>query len=213
MAYIVVGIMILGLYLFFRDSLEPSIAEKVAAKLERSESQTTEQNNSDSDSMVPILPVRIGRAMSTLQYADINRDTPTIFLDIDGVCHRNLNESFERIPLLESFLTTHHCQIVISSTWRETCDEAYLASALGETVWSCVVGFTPKLPFCEGVYHRQSEVETFAGYFGLQYFIALDDDRYEFGHDAKVHFTNKKTGLVRSDIQKLIDWYYKLLSF
>ena len=57
MAYIVVGIMVLGLYLFFRDSLEPSIVEKVAAKLERSESQTTDPNNSDSDSMVPILPV------------------------------------------------------------------------------------------------------------------------------------------------------------
>ena len=118
----------------------------------------------------------------------------------DFIAHRKLKRA-------ESFLTTHHCQVVISSTWRETCDESYLACSLGEIVWDRVIGFTPKLDYQEGKFQRQNEVESFAGYFGLRHFIALDDDKSEFGDDAKIHFVNRKTGLVDSDIRALENWY------
>jgi hypothetical protein len=44
-----------------------------------------------------------------------------LYLDFDGVLHRRMNESFERMPLLEEILTQcPEILIVVSSSWRET---------------------------------------------------------------------------------------------
>lgn len=154
-----------------------------------------------------MLPVKEGRLCSSLAYSSISRNKPTLFLDIDGVLHRFFNESLERLPLLENFLHQYDCQIVISSTWRETCREDYLAHCLGETVWQRVVGFTPKLPYLENQPTREREISYFATTFQLKNIMALDDDTTEFSHLVPVHFTNQTTGLTETNIAYLESWY------
>ena len=198
MEYLIVALIIFVIYMLYRD--KPS-----SAFLNRNNHTGKQDLEPD-----PVLPVRLGRSLESLRYAPIDRCKATVFLDIDGVCHKYFDESLDKIPLLETFLAENDVQIVISSTWRETCNEGYLSKALGEIVWQRVVGFTPKLDVPSGVCQRQAEVEEFACYFGLIHYIALDDDKSEFDEDAKVYFVDRRTGLLSKDLGELTHWFRNL---
>ena len=83
-----------------------------------------------------ILPIREQTPISALARPTLYPLAPTLFLDIDGVCHKNFDESFSCLPLIESFLLDRpDVQIVLSSTWRTTSNEQYLSDCLGNVVW------------------------------------------------------------------------------
>lgn len=78
--------------------------------------------------MNPVLPVKKETPAYKLALPTLTKSSPTLFLDIDGVCHKNFDESLSHLPILEAFLEEHKgVQIVISSTWRTTCEKEFLA--------------------------------------------------------------------------------------
>lgn len=150
------------------------------------------------------LPIREQTPFSALARPTLYPLAPTLFLDIDGVCHKNFDESFSCLPLIESFLLDRQdVQIVLSSTWRTTCNEQYLSHCLGKVVWERVVGFTPILGT------REQEVLAFVQAFRLSKFVCLDDDRDEFFGGVPVIFTDRKKGFTELELVNLYTWHKK----
>ena len=174
---------------------EPSLFKRMKTKLMPPHSNKTLEEK-------PVLPVRAGDHVSSLLIRPLVSRIPTVFLDFDGVCHRNFNESFEKLPLIESLLEQHDCQIVISSNWRETCSEEVLKDRVGEVIWSRVVGFTPVL----SGQLRDKEVLAFSSYYRLENFIVLDDDKDLFDDNSFVYFVDRRKALMPQDIEALSVW-------
>ena len=157
----------------------------------------------------PMLPVRNQRSLETLAYSGLDPDIPTIFLDIDGVLHRYCNETFERKELLESWLKEHSCQVVISSNWRESHDTEHLYEALGDLIWSRIVGFTPVLEFVEGQGTREREIYEFVQFYGLRSFICIDDSPELFSAPPAIPiiFTLPQYAITQDTMTALHSWY------
>lgn len=151
-----------------------------------------------------ILPIREQTPVSALAHPTLYPLAPTLFLDIDGVCHKNFDESFSCLPLIESFLLDRQdVQIVLSSTWRTTSNEQYLSHCLGNVVWDRVVGYTPIMGT------REKEVLAFVQAFRLSKFVCLDDDRDEFFGGVPVIFTDRKKGFTEFELVSLYTWHEK----
>ncbi|VTU42056.1 MULTISPECIES: HAD domain-containing protein [unclassified Variovorax] len=103
----------------------------------------------------------------------------TLLLDFDGVVHRNMNGTFERMPLLEAWLLARpSVDIVISSSWRLESSLAQLRDCFAsEQLHPRVVGVTPDLPDALR-YQRQAEIEHYLRESARvrRPFAALDDD-------------------------------------
>ncbi|BBL92384.1 hypothetical protein VroAM7_50370 (plasmid) [Vibrio rotiferianus] len=154
--------------------------------------------------MNPVLPVKKETPAYKLALPTLTKSSPTLFLDIDGVCHKNFDESLSHLPILEAFLEEHKgVQIVISSTWRTTCEKEFLARCLGKKVWASVVGFTPILGT------REQEVLSFVESHSIEHFVCLDDDRTEFFGGVPVIFTDRSSALTSREVSQLSRWYHR----
>ncbi len=119
---------------------------------------------------------------------------PLLFLDFDGVLHREpcfLDEHlFERREHVEQVLRDFpEVEIVISSTWRFKHDLAALRAFFAPDIGSRIIGVTPRaqdLPELAEVigpsYHRQIEIEGWLRQNGRAYeeWVALDDKHWWF---------------------------------
>jgi hypothetical protein len=103
----------------------------------------------------------------------------TLLLDFDGVVHRNMNGTFERMAMLESWLLARpSVDVAISSTWRLENSLAQLRDCFAsEALHARVVGVTPELHY-EHRYPRQAEIEQYLRETGRARgrYAALDDD-------------------------------------
>lgn len=72
--------------------------------------------------------------------------TVLLYLDFDGVLHRRMNETFERMPLLEKILKQcPELHIVVSSSWRETMTLEGLKYLFPVAFRHRIIGVTPSL--------------------------------------------------------------------
>lgn len=111
-------------------------------------------------------------------------DTPTMFLDYDGVLHRlgepAIDENFRPIhspglfcwaPLLQKALAPYpEIRIVIASDWRRIFDDATLVALLGDAFEFRVIGSVES--FCRS---RAEEISMEAVRRGLRRWLAIDD--------------------------------------
>lgn len=158
-----------------------------------------------------IIPVRLGQPIETLALDKLNPKIPTLFLDIDGVLHRNCNETLERKSDLINWLQDKECQIVITSNWRESYRLEDLATEFGEVLWARVVGFTPVLEYIEDIPTREREVTEFVNFYAISHFICIDDWREGFSEPPTVPivFTEKKHAMTDRTFEELSAWYDK----
>jgi HAD domain in Swiss Army Knife RNA repair proteins len=69
---------------------------------------------------------------------------PLLFLDVDGVLHRQFGPAFERLPLLKVWLCRWQTvRVVLSSSWRESNGMYRVQQALGEELSFRLIGQTP----------------------------------------------------------------------
>lgn len=127
-----------------------------------------------------------------------------LFLDFDGVLHPGLSETFVYLPLLENLLRQHpHVNIVISSSWRETCEFAYLKRIFSEDMRNRVVGITTSM---NGLFTREIEIRAYVEANKTTNFVVLDDDESLFSPTFnKLIKTRKNEGLRESHLNKLDD--------
>ncbi|HAT1642305.1 TPA: hypothetical protein I8Y18_003467 [Raoultella ornithinolytica] len=105
-----------------------------------------------------------------------------LYLDFDGVLHRRMNESFERMPLLEEILTQcPEMLIVVSSSWRETMSLDGLKYFFPASFRNRIIGVTPTLRDVSDIeYIRYSECLSNAKHMGINRFIIIDDESHRF---------------------------------
>ena len=97
-----------------------------------------------------------------------------LFLDIDGVLHPGNSETFSRMALLVSLLQLEPtASIVISSSWRKSCDYDHLKSYFPKGIRDRVIGHTGEVA---GELSRHREICEFVGRFNVRAFVAIDDD-------------------------------------
>ena len=90
------------------------------------------------------LPLNEEHSLNELVLPELKLQSPTIFLAINGVLHRNANGTIEHKLLLMSLFEKHpDLQIVVSSTLRTDCTEFWLKDKLGDDLYSKIVGYTP----------------------------------------------------------------------
>lgn len=95
-----------------------------------------------------------------------------IFLDFDGVVHRQMNESFEYLPNLYKVLDLFpEIKIVISNDWRHCMNKDSYTNIFG-TYGSRIVGATGK----HESKMRELEIMEYANMYNIKNFIAIDDD-------------------------------------
>lgn len=153
-----------------------------------------------------LFPVQVGDSLSELVTANFVSGAPVLFTDIDGVFHRNQNESFERLGEIRALCKAiPHLQLVLSSSWRHDSDERYLKGKLKD-LYPRVVGATPILS--AQAYRRQKEVITFCKYHQVETFLVIDDTStfFEPGWD-KLYLTDKSKGFTLSDIDEVARYF------
>ncbi|MDK9414503.1 HAD domain-containing protein [Klebsiella pneumoniae] len=108
--------------------------------------------------------------------------TVLLYLDFDGVLHRRMNESFEKMPLLEEILIQcPEILIVISSSWRETMSLEGLKHLFPVSYRHRIIGVTPSLQDVPDIeYIRYRECLSNARYLGISHFIIIDDESHRF---------------------------------
>jgi hypothetical protein len=134
-----------------------------------------------------------------------------LFLDFDGVLHKNGGKRFEHIDIFAKAIQKYDVKIVFSTSWREYSSVAKLSAYLPESLKDKCVGLTPMIK--ENIKSpRYHEI--------LQYiennnvteeWIAIDDMRVLFPLfcknlflvDGSEGFTTKYIKLLRDRIEKL----------
>lgn len=120
------------------------------------------------------LPLNEGHQIQEIVSSRYSTSSPTIFLAIHGVLHRNQNESLEfKQPFMEIFKAVPNAQIIFSSDWRSDCDEQWLKRKLGIDLFSKIVGYTPV-----SIEHdRNYEIERVLQYKTPIKFVILDAEK------------------------------------
>lgn len=135
-----------------------------------------------------------------------------LFLDFDGVL--NSDAYFARNPdakgnhlldprlvkRLEQFVRSHHCQIVVSSTWREGRSMVELRKILierGFTMPGRIVGKTPELE-----HNRGREIARFMKGRPRTPFVILDDDDDMVPVEDHLVQTDPAVGLTKRDLNR-----------
>jgi hypothetical protein len=146
-------------------------------------------------------PVNANHDFATLSFRKLTDQDFVIFLDFDGVLHRNYNESLEHIPLIEELLEHYeNVRIIISSDWRLVSDADYLRQRLGENVWSRVIGATPLL---ENGF-RSDEIMLSVAHLGIKQYVALDDKARLFSSDfSNLILTETSVGLTKQHLNAI----------
>ncbi|VAE23036.1 Uncharacterised protein [Enterobacter hormaechei] len=138
-----------------------------------------------------------------------------IYTDFDGVLHPCLNETFEKMHLLEEILSKcPHLYIVISSSWRTSATRTYLKSLFSQEYQSRLLGATETL-FAKGAggYVRYEECNDFAFTHRIKAFLIVDDDTKLFPPGCKqLIATDYYKGLTPEDVTKIIARYHELMA-
>jgi hypothetical protein len=105
----------------------------------------------------------------------IRRPKPfALFLDFDGVLHPSQSATFRYLPAFEATLRGYpDIDIVISSNWREGEPFDELLDYFSAGFRDRLIGATAVLP---GPYSRQREIEAYCRSFGIERWLAIDDD-------------------------------------
>lgn len=145
-------------------------------------------------------------------YLECPLDSVVLYLDFDGVLHRRVNESFERMPLLEELL--HNCpkmMVVISSSWRETMSFDGLVNIFPDRYRCRIKGVTPSLKNTMGVeYVRYVECINHAKTLGVNRIIIIDDEVFRFPPECNhLVATNYCEGMTQETIDEVIMMYHQ----
>lgn len=126
---------------------------------------------------------------------------PVLFLDIDGVLHPGIADTFIRLPLLEQFMRKHpSLDIVLSTSWRETTRFQKLQRYFSEDLRDRIVGRTPVLD--KGL--RSEEIEVMARHFHLCRYCAVDDDQDLFDASFRcLVLTDRMSGLTQAVLDRI----------
>ncbi|HBW1715206.1 HAD domain-containing protein [Klebsiella pneumoniae] len=136
--------------------------------------------------------------------------TVLLYLDFDGVLHRRMNETFERMPLLEKILIQcQEIQIVVSSSWRETMSLDGLKYLFPVPFRHRIVGVTPSIQEVKDTeYIRYRECLLHARNMGINKFIIIDDESYRFPPGCENLVSTKyREGMTRETVATVIMKY------
>lgn len=145
----------------------------------------------------------------------LTTNTPVLFLDFDGVLHPTPQRDadlFSQLPLIEAVLVDFpEVRVVVSSSWRETCDLPMLREVFRPALQPQVVGVTPRWDIYRDVYRdlhrhttysRQWECEKWLAQNGSAGapWLAIDDVREWFEPDCPhLLWTRYQTGFTEND--------------
>ncbi|WP_184854924.1 HAD domain-containing protein [Acidovorax soli] len=116
---------------------------------------------------------------------------PVLFLDFDGVLHREFCHASKHFEFEPSFALAIHrldVEIVVSSTWRHNREPKELLAQLSDPVSSRIVGMTPRysqlpdVPSKLALYEREAECTAWLSANRPAYtrWIAVDDRPWLF---------------------------------
>lgn len=133
-----------------------------------------------------------------------------VFLDFDGVLHRNTTGTFRKLPQFCQFLRTHpDVRVVISSTWRLLHPLEELREFFEADVRHQIIDVTPDLTVMEGfIAVRTTRCEEIAAWLKahpeVRYWAILDDEEKLFQKFLeRLVLTDSSEGLVDADLAKL----------
>ncbi|MCB5184218.1 hypothetical protein LG201_03265 [Methylobacillus gramineus] len=130
-----------------------------------------------------------------------------LFLSFDGVLHPagQLNQSFSKLPLLESWLRAHQeIKVVVSSKWRKNMPFEDICHIFSDDIKPRVIGTTPDLQEdSQDAHWRLSEIFDWLKCCGDQHpWIVLDDGEFPTAFNRLVR-CDPDTGLTEHDIHAL----------
>ena len=117
-----------------------------------------------------------------------------LMLDIDGVLHPAQSGSLRHMAVFERWMLEHpSVDVVISSTWRETCSFVELQALFPESIRDRIIGTTPVL---EGRL-REEEIALFVRHHGITQWFCVDDQIGDFPtmRDARLVATEYIRGI------------------
>jgi len=141
--------------------------------------------------------------------------TVLLYLDFDGVLHRRMNESFERMPLLEEILTQYpEILIVVSSSWRETMSLEALKHLFPVSYQNRIIGVTPSLQDVPDIeYIRYRECLSNSQHLGISNFIIIDDESHRFPPGCENLVSTKyREGMTDETVSEVIMKYRQYFS-
>lgn len=141
--------------------------------------------------------------------------TVLLYLDFDGVLHRRMNETFERMPLLEKILKQcPELHIVVSSSWRETMTLEGLKYLFPVAFRHRIIGVTPSLQEVKDTeYVRYRECLIHARHMGINKFIIIDDESHRFPPGCEnLVSTNYSEGMTDQTVESVIMKYCQYLT-
>lgn len=138
-----------------------------------------------------------------------------IFLDIDGVLHRNENSSLEFIGNFELLMKgVKNTSICFSTDWRLFYSFEELKGYFSPEVQEKIVGCTPEFTRRYSEYERLDEIRAWLSEHGLRNktFVAIDDNEslFEPGFDRLIK-TRKSRGLSDEELSRVIEEVRSLL--
>ena len=130
----------------------------------------------------------------------------TLMVDFDGVLHPTSGgQFFSRLTVLETALSGHECDIVISSSWRHHHSFQDLVKHFPDSLRRSVVGTTG--PPHVGKLPRYQEILNYCQANGVRDWRALDDSFLEFPSPCKeLILCNPNTGIDAKQLAALKQW-------
>lgn len=141
-----------------------------------------------------------------------------LFLDFDGVLHRELclsSEWFERLPLFERWLRRHsQIDVVISSSWRNVVPWHCILERFSPDIRVRIIGHTPRradlveslVPGHVLIFEREAEIFDWRRTHGrlADPWVAVDDFPWDFSHGcANLMVIDPATGITVKDLAAL----------
>lgn len=134
-----------------------------------------------------------------------------LFLDFDGVLHRNNHKAFECVQLFANTIQNYNVNIVFSTSWREYSTLEKLKAYLPLSIQDKCIGLTPVIK--EKIKHiRFAEINQYISVNNIvENWIALDDMRMLFPLDCpQLFLINGSEGFTEKNVQQLKETIVKL---
>lgn len=148
-----------------------------------------------------ILPIDSDSPNSQLVSATFDPTGVVLFIDIDGVLHRNGTETFDRLELFNKILDQFpNLQIILSSTWRLSPNVDFFSSKTGALFFR-IKGCTPHLID----YDKELEIQSFITNFNVSRFIIVDSSLSSFAGSDQYVVVTDGNGLNDNMCDQIID--------
>ena len=141
-------------------------------------------------------------------------ETPTLFLDVDGVLNRcgasNQGLEQDKVQQLRRIVESSNPDIVVSSTWRRYDHQMERLTELLHSIGANVVGTTPILEFehSGGIYSAKSrgaEIQAYIDEHGTPLSMVILDDMNDMEHLSPFLIQTKSfVGLTKEIADKVI---------